>query len=155
MMLPGYVATQVGTSPSGSSEAQHAEARQHQGDDTHLRDCKTVMAYRVEATDGEIGHVEGFLVDDETWAIRYIIVNTSNWWMGHKVLIAPQWIDDVNWDDATVAVNVTQQAVKDAPPYDSATRLDRESEVSLYKHHGRPGHWVAGQDNHETTPTVL
>lgn len=128
MMLPGYMAALLAISPTGSSEAEssleRAAAAQHQNDDTHLRDCKTVMGYHVQATDGDIGHVEGFLVDDETWAIRYIIVNTSDWWMGHKVLIAPQWIDDVNWFDATVTVNVTQQAVKDAAPYDSATKLD-------------------------------
>ena len=38
-----------------------------------------------------------FLLDDETWAIRYIVVDTSNWWVGHKVLVAPRWIKSVSW----------------------------------------------------------
>ena len=80
------------------------------------------MSYHIQATDGDIGHVQGLLVDEETWAIRYIIVDTSNWWLGHQVLIAPQWIRDVSWSDATVSVDLTHQAVKDAPPYDSAAR---------------------------------
>ena len=66
------------------------------------------------------------LVDDETWAIRYLVVNTSNWWLGHKVLIAPQWIDSVRWLDATVSVDLTRQAVKDSPPYMRTAPLDRQ-----------------------------
>ena len=50
------------------------------------------MKYRIEASDGGIGHVQGLLLDEDTWAIRYLIVDTSNWWLGHQVLIAPQWI---------------------------------------------------------------
>ena len=53
------------------------------------------MIYRVEATDGDIGHVAGYLLDPVTWAIRYLVVDTSNWWLGHQVLIAPRWIDAV------------------------------------------------------------
>ncbi len=94
------------------------------------------------ATDGDIGHVEGMLVDEETWAIRYLIVDTSNWWLGHQVLIAPQWIEGVSWHDTTVSVSLTRQAVKDAPPYDSAVPLDRDQEIGIFKHHGRPGYWA-------------
>src|SRR3989442_6571254 len=77
-----------------------AEAARHQNDDPHLRSCKAVMGHHIQATDGDIGHVEGLLIDDETWVVRYVIVNTSNWWLGHQVLIALQWIQDVSWSDA-------------------------------------------------------
>ncbi|MHB8167316.1 MAG: hypothetical protein ACYDDT_11200, partial [Sulfuricella sp.] len=146
MMMTGYTGF-VSTPHADQSEAEKAyaqdEAAQHQNDDPHLRSCKEVMSYHIQATDGDIGHVQGLLVDEETWAIRYIIVNTSNWWLGHQVLIAPQWIQDVSWSDATVSVNLTRQAVKDAPPYDSAAKLDREQEMGIYKHYGRSGYWVA------------
>ena len=99
------------------------------------------MGYHIQAADGDIGHVQGLLVDEETWAIRYLIVDTSNWWLGHLVLIAPQWIQDVSWSDATVSVNLTRQAVKDAPPYDSAAQLDREQETDIFQHYGHPGYW--------------
>ncbi|MEO8925488.1 MAG: hypothetical protein ABI330_22165, partial [Caldimonas sp.] len=65
----------------------------------------------------------GMLTDDETWAIRYLIVNTSNWWVGHKVLISPEWIKDVSWDDRTISIQLTRQAVKEAPRYDPETSL--------------------------------
>ena len=118
-----------------------AEAVRHKEDDPHLRSCKAVINYHIQATDGEIGHIQGLLVDEETWAIRYLIVDTRNWWLGHLVLVAPQWIEKVSWSDATVSDDLTRQAVKDAPPYDSMAQLNREQEVNIIKHYGHPGYW--------------
>jgi len=53
-----------------------------------VRSCTAVTGYPIHATDGEIGYVSGFLIDDQTWAIRCLVVDTSNWWIGHKVLVA-------------------------------------------------------------------
>ncbi|MHB8455619.1 MAG: PRC-barrel domain-containing protein [Acidiferrobacterales bacterium] len=145
MMMPGYagyLSTPHAVRPEAEEAYARAEAARHQDDDPHLRSGKVVMKYHIHATDGEIGHVQDLLVDEETWAIRYIIVDTSNWWLGHQVLIAPQWIQDVSWPDATVSVNLTRQAVKNAPPYTSAAPLDREQEVGIYKHYGRPSYWA-------------
>ena len=72
----------------------------------------------------------------------YLIVATSNWWGGRRVLIAPQWIKDVSWSEAKVSVDLTRQAVKDAPPYDPAAQLDRQPEQGIDEHRGRPGHWT-------------
>jgi len=120
----------------------------HTPDDCHLRSCRAVTGYHIHATDGDIGHVKDLLVDDRTWAIRYLIVDTSNWWGGHDVLVAPQWIEAVSWRDAKVSVDLTRQAVKDAPPYDSAAQLDREQEQAMHEHYGRPAYWTteASQD---------
>lgn len=118
-----------------------AQAARHRDDDPHLRSSGAVKSYYIRASDGDIGHVQGLLVDEETWAIRYIIVDTSNWWLGHQVLIAPQWIQAVSWPDAKVSINLTRQAVKDSPPYDAAAQLDRNQESRIYKHYGRPGYW--------------
>ena len=100
------------------------------------------MKYHIEATDGDIGHVQSLLVDEETWAIRYMVVDTNNWWLGHQVLVAPQWIREVRWADSTVSVTLTRQAVKDAPQYDAAVPLSRDREADLYRHHGRPSYWA-------------
>ena len=61
-------------------------------DDCHLRSSNAVIGHHIEATDGEIGHVEDLLVDDYTWAIRYLLVGTGNWWNGHRVLVPPERI---------------------------------------------------------------
>ena len=115
--------------------AAQAEFHRQRGDDPHLRSCRTVVGYHIEAKDGRLGHVEGFVVDDETWAVRYLIVDTSDWWLGHQVLIAPEWIVDVNWLEATVLLELTRQAVKDAPPYDGHTMPDEDHERALHAHH--------------------
>ena len=145
MLLPGYAGV-ASTPRAVQSETEtsyaRAEAAQHQDDDPHLRSCNVVMSYHIEASDGDVGHVHGMLVDEETWAIRYIIVDTSNWWLGHQVLIAPSWIQGVNWSESTVSVKLTRQAVKDAPPYESATQIDRELEADLYGHYGFAGYWT-------------
>ncbi len=57
-----------------------------------LRSINDLEGHANGATDGAIGHVKDLYFDDETWVIRYLVVNTSNWWLGHKVLVAPQWI---------------------------------------------------------------
>jgi len=116
--------------------------------DSHLRSCRVVTGYHIHATDGDIGHVKDLLVEDRTWAIRYLIVDTSNWWGGHDVLVSPQWIEAVSWPDEKVSVDLTRQAVKDAPPYDAAAHLDREQEQAMHEHYGRPGYWTveAGND---------
>jgi sporulation protein YlmC with PRC-barrel domain len=111
--------------------------------DSHLRSCRAVMGYHIQATDGDIGHVQDLLIDDHTWAIRYLIVNTSNWWLGHQVLVAPPWIEAVSWPASTVSVNLTRQAIQHAPPFNAAARVDRELERGMYAHYGRHGYWSA------------
>lgn len=91
------------------------------GDDSHLQSFNAVMGYHIHATDGEIGHVDDMLLDDRTWAIRDLVVNTSNWWGGHKVLIAPSAIASVSWPDAQVAVSLSRADVQKAPSYDPVT----------------------------------
>ena len=148
---PGVMLTGVGYGKSGAeylvAQADHTRAeadtdlRQKDGD-AHLRSCRVLLRYHIEATDGGMGQVKGLLVDEDTWAIRYLIVETSNWWFGHQVLISPQWIQEMSWPDATIAVNLTRQAVKDAPAYDSSVSLNRDQEIHLHQHHGRAGYWA-------------
>ena len=124
------------------AEADREETARRDHHDSHLRSCNAVIKYHIRATDGDIGHVNALLVDDETWAIRYLIVETSSWWLGHQVLIAPRWIDDVSWFDSTVSVDLKRQAVKDAPRYDVSAPLDRVQEMGIHQHYGRPGYWA-------------
>lgn len=118
------------------------ERVRHRNDDPHLRSCNAVTGYHIQATDGDIGHVSGFLADDETWAIRYLIIDTSNWWVGHKVLIAPRWIQGVNWSDRTVSVDLSLESIRNAPPYDPTVVWNRDQERKLYEHYGRNGYWA-------------
>ena len=90
--------------------------------DSHLRSTGAVTGYHIEAMDGEIGHVAGFLMDDETWAIRYIEVATRNWWPGKKVLFSPAWIQKVSWVNSEVNVGLYRDAIQTAPVWSSPCR---------------------------------
>jgi uncharacterized protein YrrD len=114
----------------------------HYGGDPHLRSAKEVVGYHVVATDGEIGHIDDFLIDDETAQIRYAVVDTRNWLPGKKVLIAPEWITDVKWSESKVFVNVTRDAVKESPEYNPATPVDRAYESQLFEHYKQPTPWL-------------
>jgi len=110
--------------------------------DPDLRSTHDVGGHFIQATDGEIGHVEDFVIDAETWAIRYLIVDTRNWWPGKKVLISPQWIDRVSWADAKVFVSLSREAIKHSPEYTEASLVSRDYETALYDHYNRSGYWV-------------
>lgn len=135
MLMPG---------PAGAIATHHPDGidAESPGEDIHLRSCKDVSGYTIHAVDGELGHVKGFLVDDETWAIRFMVVSTANWWLGHEVLISPQWIHEVSWEERSVYVTLTRAEIQGAPAYDSSRQIDREHEVGIYDHYQRPGYWA-------------
>jgi hypothetical protein len=124
-----------------SSEAL-ADRMMRESPDSHLRSSEAVTGYRIEAADGEIGHLDGFVVDDEAWAIRYIEVATRNWWPGKKVLVSPEWIENVSWLHSTVKAGLTREAIQNAPEFEESTRITREYENRLYFHYGRPPYWL-------------
>jgi hypothetical protein len=110
--------------------------------DPHLRSCDAVLKYRIGASDGEIGHVQGYMIDTATWAIRYLVVDTSNWWLGHQVLVTPPWFERISWGDSAVVIDLPRQAIKDAPAYDHTVPLRRDIELATYQHYGRAGYWT-------------
>lgn len=106
--------------------------------DVHLRSSRQVTGYRLEALDAEIGHVEDFLVDDERWVICYLIVDTGKIFSGMKVLVSPKWVTAIDWGARHVSVDLTQDAVRDSPPFDPTQPVNREYETRLYDYYGRP-----------------
>jgi uncharacterized protein YrrD len=110
--------------------------------DPHLRSTAEVTGYHLHASDGEVGHVDDFILDDETWSIRYLVVATKNWWPGKKVLLSPKWIDSVRWDKREVVIGLSRDAIKAAPEYTDASPLTRDYETGLHRHYDREGHWI-------------
>jgi uncharacterized protein YrrD len=137
--------------PPGSYEAERRGGDEPSGD-TSLRSARDVSGHGIQATDGELGHVEDFLVDQQAWAIRYLIVDPRNWWPGHHVLVATEWITAVHWNDLTVEVNVDKETVRHAPAYEPARLLDRDYERRLHSHFGRSGYWERGPESWKRYP---
>ena len=110
--------------------------------DPHLRSANEVSGYHIHAKDGDIGHIVDFVLDDETWAIRYLIIDTHNWWPGKKVLISPQWIESVIWNESKVYFNLSREAIKQSPEYSEEALLTRDYEAKIYRHYNRQGYWL-------------
>lgn len=108
----------------------------------YLHSTRDVSGHYIQATDGEIGHVEDFIIDDETWAIRYLIIDTENWWPGKKVLVSPQWIERVSWDELKVFISLSREAIKQSPEYTEESLLTRDYETKLHGHYNRQAYWV-------------
>jgi len=109
--------------------------------DLHLRSTSVVKGYNIQALDGEIGHVEDFIIDDATWAIRYLVIDTQNWLPGKKILISPQWIERVSWDLSKVFINLSSGAIKESPEYTEESLVTRDYESGLHRHYHRPEYW--------------
>ena len=92
--------------------------------DPDLRSTNEVTGYHVEATDGNVGHIEDFIIDSDTWTIRHLVVDTQNWWSGKKVLVSPQWIDRVSWADQKVYVSTSRDEIKKSAEYDDNAGLN-------------------------------
>ncbi|HLN72306.1 MAG TPA: PRC-barrel domain-containing protein [Prolixibacteraceae bacterium] len=112
-------------------------------EDSHLRSAKDVNGYSIEANDGEIGHLDDFIIDDETWAIRYLEINTKSWGTGKKVLISPKWIDHVGWEVSEIYVAMSREAVRQSPEYEDDMIISRDYETKLHSYYDRSGYWVS------------
>ena len=121
-------------------QAEKEAVRREEAWDPNLRSTSDVTGHYIQALDGEIGHVEDFIIDDETWSIRYLVVDTKNWWAGKHVLVSPTWIQRVSWSESKVFVNLSCEAIKRSPEYTPAS-LNREYETQLHRHYDRHGYW--------------
>ncbi len=109
--------------------------------DVHLRSAVEVRGYSIQGTDAAIGHVADFIVDDEGWVIRYLVVDVSHWWSGKMVLVAPHWARQIDWEERKVFVDLDRRTVEGGPPWDAAAPVNREYEARLFDYYGRPVYW--------------
>jgi len=123
-----------------------ANAPSDQGDtesvDPHLHAVRDVAGYNIHGNDEEFGRVQDFIIDDENWEIRYLVVDTSRWWFGKSVLVAPRWIDRIDWASKRVYVNLPREVIKNSPEWNPEEAVNREYEVRLYDYYGRPAYWL-------------
>ena len=134
----GYMPGSGMASPYLGSRRREEEIAEAQADrdDPHLRSIEAVTGYHIHASDGEIGHVEDFLVEDADWSIHYLVVDTKNWWPGKKVLISPRSAREIDWTDRLVNLDVDRQKVKDSPAYDPSITVDRAYDERFLTYYG-------------------
>jgi len=137
---PTYWQEQV-TSPQMQALGR-TKAGETTAEEPALRSAREVLSYHIEAKDGEVGHVEDMIVDDQSWMIRYIAIDTRNWLPGRKVLISPMWAEAVRWSDKAVHVDLTRDTIKDSPQFDPSAPINRQYEQRLYDYYGRQRYWL-------------
>jgi len=133
MAAPHTAAQPVPHEPVDMAEEPAAES--------HLRSVAEVTGYRVDATDGEIGHIADFFASEMDWIIRYALVDTGHWLPGRKVLIAPDWITNIEWLEREVQVQMTRKQFENSPEFDPKQGIDRQYETNLYRYYEYPVYW--------------
>ena len=141
-----------GTSPypalfaaSNEGKREPAEPHKEAPGDVHLRSASEVRGYRVQGSDDAIGHIDDFIVDDESWEVRYLVIDTKNWWPGKKVLVAPHWASRVGWPERKVYVELAREEIEKSPEWNPAEAINREYETRLYDYYGRPVYWFSNR----------
>lgn len=132
--MPGGMAVGAEGAPA---VARAAEANDRPQGDPHLRSAREVKGYHIRARDGELGHVEDFLIHDRSWRVAYLVIDTRNWWPGRSVLVATSWVQAVSWTDGTVDFDVDRERIKGAPAYDPRRPLPDEYLAGLHDYYGR------------------
>lgn len=130
------------TSPIMFDADRHIEVERDESEPepeaSHLRSTHGVAGYHIAAVDGDVGHVADYIIDDQTWLVRFLVVDTHNWLPGRKVLIAPQWVESMEGREAEVIVDLTREAIKSSPEYDPTEPVNTDYEGRLYDYYGRP-----------------
>jgi hypothetical protein len=134
----GYIPGGMAESPYLGARRRHEEIAEAQAsrDDVHLRSVEAVTGYHIHASDGEIGHVEDFLIEDADWSVHYLVVDTKNWWPGKKVLVSSRSAGEIDWMDRLVNLDVSRQKIKDSPAYDATMTIDRAYDEKLLTYYG-------------------
>ncbi len=125
-----------------ATDAPNPMESNRQEPDSHLRSAREVMGYNIHATDNEIGHVEDMLFDEESYELRYLVVDTRNWLPGKQVLVATEWVRQVKWIESAVEVAITRAQVENSPVYSARNPISREFEIELYNAYDLPGYWI-------------
>lgn len=117
------------------------EAAAPEAEDPHLRSLDEVEGYGIQAIDGEVGHVEDLVVDDEDWTIRYLVVDTRDWLPGRKVLVSPAWLRALVWSEKRAVVDLTREQIEESPRYEPREPIYRAYEAELHEGYGHEGYW--------------
>jgi hypothetical protein len=108
--------------------------------DPHLRSFSEVSDYHIHANDGNIGHIEDLVIEDEGWGIRYLVVDTRNWWVGQHVLVSPYAVREISWGDRQIQLDISREQIRSSPPRQTFDAVDKDYEMRLHRHFGWPGY---------------
>jgi hypothetical protein len=110
--MSGFPILELPAEPLPGESATASDWHPGEGADAHLRSTQAVNGYHVEASDGTIGHVCDSMVDDKSWAIRQLVIKAGHRLSGKEVQILTSTVDRISYDESTVFVNLTTEAIE-------------------------------------------
>jgi len=104
---------------------------------SNLRSLSEVIGYKVGSLDGEAGTLDDFIVDDEQWVLRMLVVNTGGPVLAKPVVLTIRWVGRFSWDESTVFIDKQREDVAEAPTFDPTEPINEEVETRFYDYFGR------------------
>lgn len=87
------------------------------GDDPHLRSARDVCGYQIQTDEGHIGHLADFMIDEKSWAIRHLVLETGHWFSGKEIVISPSQVTRISYEESKVYVDATKESLRQAAEY--------------------------------------
>ena len=106
-----------------------------------LKSIKQLYGGKLSASDGDIGHVKDFYFDDQSWVVRYVVVDTGSWLSGRQVLVSPHAFVSLDWTGKLLLLSLTRKQIEDSPPIESHKPVSRQYEEAYHKYYGWPYYW--------------
>ena len=106
-----------------------------------LKGLKQLYGGKLSAADGEIGHVKDFYFDDQSWVVRYVVVDTGSWLSGRQVLVSPHAFVSLDWTGKLLLLSLTRKQIEDCPSIESHKPVSRQYEEAYHKYYGWPYYW--------------
>ena len=105
--------------------------------------CKDLLKARIHASDGELGSLKDVYFDDETWNIRYFVVDTGSWLPGRKVLVSPHSLASTDAEHNALSMNISKEQIRNSPEISSDQPVSRQEEAKLGQYYGWPSVYPA------------
>ena len=109
-----------------------------------LRSLQDLFGAFLFATDGEMGKICNFLFDDQSWLIRYLVVDVGGWLNRKYVVISVSTIDQPDWEARILRTHLTKEQVRNSPDVDTKEPVSRQQEIAMREYYGWPAYWDTG-----------
>ena len=107
-----------------------------------LLNLKSLFGVSILAKDGNIGHLHDVLFHDQSWVVRYFVVETGNQFSGRRVLLSPFSFLKPEWEKRILPVDLTIEEVRQSPDVDTDLPVYRQQEIAMTRHYGWPAYWT-------------
>ncbi len=136
---PGLVAN-----PGVSINHERHEERMEEISRSHVRSIDTITSYQAYAgvEHEEVGKVDYFIIETGTWIVRYLVIETTEALGGKKIVLSPEWVSDISWDEGQIKFDSLSHAViKAVPKFDDSGLISSDYEEQVFSHYEQFAYW--------------